>query len=177
MKGLIQQSKSGSLPPEMQSVIDKAAGAVKNQELLKRFVIAGQRYMFQPKAAKAMLKGLGESGDILREVGTGIAGMVLIISERSGSKELTADVVMAGAVELLMHALDALQRGGYIKEPIGMEQISQACEAMIEKLMELLKLDDKVITGIADKAQPMMDDPQHGPAIRAKMQEMQNGTT
>ena len=105
----IEQGIEAKVPPEMK----KAYMAV---------VVAGMKVMFDPKTSKFIAERLGASDDIVNNVATGIADLIMLIYNES-KRTMSIPAAMLAAITLMCKALD------YAEKTMGVKVDSQMAAA------------------------------------------------
>jgi hypothetical protein len=103
------------------------------QEAYERVVIAGMKVMFSKESHKLMLDELQKEGPVGQKLGTGIAGlMLLLIKESNGT--LPPEVVVPAGINLLTRAADFIRKSKIEKITNG--DIGDAMEVFISTILD-----------------------------------------
>lgn len=113
-------SQNIKMPPELQEAYD-------------RVVIAGMKVMFSQESHKLMLKELQRKGPVAEKLGSGIAGLMLILFKES-NETLPPAVMIPAGLQLLMQAVDFMRQTGL--EKVTNKDIGDAIEIMVVTLMK-----------------------------------------
>lgn len=109
-----------NVPPELQNAYD-------------RVVIAGLKVMFNKESHRMMLEELKQPGPVSDRLGTGIAGLMLILIKQSNGT-LPPQVVIPAGMELMMQAVEFLKETNLAQ--VSNSDIAGAIEKMISILLE-----------------------------------------
>jgi hypothetical protein len=108
------------------------------QEAYERVVIAGMKVMFSKESHKLMLDELQKEGPVGQKLGTGIAGlMLLLIKESNGT--IPPEVVVPAGINLLTRAADFIRKSKIEKITNG--DIGDAMEVFISTVLEKFGVD------------------------------------
>jgi hypothetical protein len=108
------------------------------QEAYERVVIAGMKVMFSKESHKLMLDELQKEGPMGQKLGTGIAGlMLLLVKESNGT--LPPEVIVPAGINLLTRAADFIRKSKIEKITNG--DIGEAMEVFISTVLEKFGVD------------------------------------
>lgn len=136
--------------PMLQKVADGIDAKVPKelQQAYLQVVVSGMKVMFDPRTTKMMQQALSASPDMVKNVSTGIASLLVILYKES-NKQMSVPAAMLAAIVLMCHALDyaeqtmglkitpdliaqcthATQMAALAKFGIGQQQINQVVAA------------------------------------------------
>lgn len=141
----VQQVRAAmKLPPEL-------------QEPYERVVSAGGQFIFGDSTHKQALEALQQGqGPISQRLGDAIAGLLLMLFERSKGT-MPPQVIIPAGIDLLTQAADFLQQSG--AEPITPAEVGEALARMVTVIMEKFgadpaKLQQAIEGGQAGEAAP-----------------------
>lgn len=112
--------KNINMPPEL-------------QEAYERVVIAGMKIMFSKESHKLMLDELQKEGPIGQKLGTGIAGLMLLLFKES-NQTMPPEVIIPAGINLLSRAADFIRKSQI--EKITNADIGDAMEVMISTILQ-----------------------------------------
>lgn len=112
--------KNINMPPEL-------------QEAYERVVIAGMKIMFSKESHKLMLGELQKEGPIGQKLGTGIAGLMLLLFKES-NQTMPPEVIIPAGINLLSRAADFIRKSQI--EKITNADIGDAMEVMISTILQ-----------------------------------------
>lgn len=135
MVGLIQQNAARPKGRELNlKQIQKQINVpAEFAEAYKRVVIAGMKVMFDKSTHPMMLDSLKGQGSLGQKMGMGIAGLVLLLFQKS-NKTLPPQVLVPAGVELLMQATYFLRKSK-LAMPNNAD-IGEATQVMVTTLLE-----------------------------------------
>ena len=108
------------------------------QEAYERVVIAGMKVMFSKESHKLMLDELQKEGPMGQKLGTGIAGlMLLLVKESNGT--LPPEVIVPAGINLLTRAADFIRKSKIEKITNG--DIGDAMEVFMSTILEKFGVD------------------------------------
>jgi hypothetical protein len=129
---------------------DMAAQVPKNfQEAFARVVKAGMRVMFSDQTHDLMLQQLEQEGDFGENVGKAIAGLMLLLFEKS-NKTMPQEVIIPSGVYLLGEGGDFIEK--VTGQEITPEVTARAMQVMMDTLMEKFGIDPKRMYEASAKA-------------------------
>jgi hypothetical protein len=103
------------------------------QEAYERVVIAGMKVMFSKESHKLMLDEFQKEGPLGQKLGTGIAGlMLLLVKESNGT--IPPEVIIPAGINLLTRAADFIRKSEIEKITNG--DIGDAMEVFISTILE-----------------------------------------
>lgn len=113
------------IPPELQEAYD-------------RVVVAGMKIMFSKETHRIMLKEMQKEGPVAQRLGTGIAGLMLIMVKESNDT-MPPQIIIPAGIELMMQAVDFMKKTG-MANPTN-EEIGQGMQIMITTILEKFGVD------------------------------------
>lgn len=118
-----------------QELMDEIVASVpKNlQEAFVRVVEAGTRVMYSEQTHDMMLEQMNKEGDAAQNIGEGIAGLMMLLYQKS-NQTMPTEIIMPAGVYLLGSGADFLEK--VLKEKIPPAVLADALQAMIDMLME-----------------------------------------
>jgi hypothetical protein len=123
---------------DTQAIKDNIKMPPELQEAYERVVIAGMKVMFSKESHKLMLDELQKEGPMGRKLGTGIAGlMLLLVKESNGT--LPPEVIIPAGINLLTRAADFIRKSKIEKITNG--DIGEAMEVFISTILEKFGVD------------------------------------
>ncbi len=97
------------------------------QEAYQRIVAAGMKVMFSPQTGGMMVQQLKSSPDMVKNLSTGIAGLMAILFKQS--KNMPQQLIVPAALELLTHAIDFVTKTKIAN--LTPQQVAQATTATV----------------------------------------------
>ena len=123
---------------DTQAIKDNIKMPPELQEAYERVVIAGMKVMFSKESHKLMLDELQKEGPMGQKLGTGIAGlMLLLVKESNGT--LPPEVIIPAGINLLTRAADFIRKSKIEKITNG--DIGEAMEVFISTILEKFGVD------------------------------------
>lgn len=123
---------------DTQAIKDNIKMPPELQEAYERVVIAGMKVMFSKESHKLMLDELQKEGPMGQKLGTGIAGlMLLLVKESNGT--LPPEVIVPAGINLLTRAADFIRKSKIEKITNG--DIGEAMEVFISTILEKFGVD------------------------------------
>jgi hypothetical protein len=123
---------------DTQAIKDNIKMPPELQEAYERVVIAGMKVMFSKESHKLMLDELQKEGPVGQKLGTGIAGlMLLLVKESNGT--LPPEVIIPAGINLLTRAADFIRKSKIEKITNG--DIGEAMEVFISTVLEKFGVD------------------------------------
>jgi hypothetical protein len=123
---------------DTQAIKDNIKMPPELQEAYERVVIAGMKVMFSKESHKLMLDELQKEGPMGQKLGTGIAGlMLLLVKESNGT--LPPEVIVPAGINLLTRAADFIRKSKIEKITNG--DIGDAMEVFISTILEKFGVD------------------------------------
>jgi hypothetical protein len=123
---------------DTQAIKDNIKMPPELQEAYERVVIAGMKVMFSKESHKLMLDELQKEGPMGQKLGTGIAGlMLLLVKESNGT--LPPEVIIPAGINLLTRAADFIRKSKIEKITNG--DIGEAMEVFISTVLEKFGVD------------------------------------
>ena len=122
------------MPPELQTAYE-------------RVVIAGMKLMFSKETHKLMLKELERKGPIAERLGKGIAGMMIILFNKS-NKSIPPQVIIPAGTNLLMQAVQFMNAAKL--EKINNKDVGDALDIFIRTILKTFGVSTDKITGLMD---------------------------
>jgi hypothetical protein len=123
---------------DTQAIKDNIKMPPELQEAYERVVIAGMKVMFSKESHKLMLDELQKEGPMGQKLGTGIAGlMLLLVKESNGT--LPPEVIVPAGINLLTRAADFIRKSKIEKITNG--DIGEAMEVFISTVLEKFGVD------------------------------------
>jgi hypothetical protein len=141
---------------DLQQILDYAAENAPDKQMFGKLVLAGQKYMFNPKVAKQLKAYLQKPDNRSPQaLGAGVAGITLSVVQQSGVK-MDPLVMIFGGLALLSHALQFLRDAG-----LGMpkEDVAEAAGAFMLQFMDAIGLKQPLINQAAGKVNEALQDP------------------
>lgn len=121
------------------------------QEAFSRVVKAGMKVMFSDETHELMLDQLEGEGDLAEKVGSAVAGMMIMLYEKSNGT-MPGEVIIPAATYLLAQGADFLEQ--VTGEELTPDIIADASEVMIRQLMQAAGADpDKFTAGLQSAAE------------------------
>jgi len=112
------------------------------QEAFGRVVTAGMRVMFSEETHQFMIDELNQEGDLTQKIGEAIAGLMLLLYEKS-NKTMPLEVVVPAGVYLLGQGGDFLEK--VTGEEITPDVVAGAMQVMIETIATKFGIDPQKI--------------------------------
>lgn len=103
----------------------------------EKIVAAGMKVMFDPKTHGQMLQLMQEPGPLEQKLGTGIAGLMLLLYTQS-NRTMPPQLIIPAGIELLLHAVDFLKKSG---QDVPNEVVAEGIALMVQTLMQKFGLD------------------------------------
>lgn len=123
---------------DTQAIKDNIKMPFELQEAYERVVIAGMKVMFSKESHKLMLDELQKEGPMGQKLGTGIAGlMLLLVKESNGT--LPPEVIVPAGINLLTRAADFIRKSKIEKITNG--DIGDAMEVFMSTILEKFGVD------------------------------------
>lgn len=134
-EGIIQQNMARPEGDELntETIKNNIKMPPELQEAYERVVIAGMKIMFSKETHRIMLKEMQRPGSVAERLGTGIAGLMLLMVKESNNT-LPPPVIIPAGMELLMQAVDFLRQTNM--EKITNKDIGDAIEVMISVILQ-----------------------------------------
>jgi hypothetical protein len=111
------------------------------QEAFSRVVKAGMRVMFSEQTHDMMIEQLSQEGDLADNVGNAIAGLMLLLYQKS-NKTMPGEVIIPSGVYLLAEGA----------EKITPDVMAKAMQVMVDVLMKSFGADPSRVMSAAQKA-------------------------
>lgn len=139
------------------------------EEAYKRVVVAGGKFMFDPRTHEQAIKGLEGDGPIGDRLGKAIAGLMALLFKQSNNT-MPPQVVIPAGVDLLTQAAAFIQESKL--EPMTVNDLSRALVVMMSEITRLFggdgaKVENAMSGGGVPDAQQAADEGQEGPAHEA----------
>jgi len=119
------------------------------QEAFGRVITAGMRIMFSEQTHDMMMEQLDQDGDLAQVVGEGMAGLMLLMYQKS-NQTMPGEIIVPAAIYLLAEGADFLEK--VIGEEIPPDVIGDAIEVMLNILMEKFGIDPQKFQMAIQKA-------------------------
>jgi hypothetical protein len=119
------------------------------QEAFSRVVAAGMRVMFSEQTHDMMIEQLQQEGDFAQNVGNAIAGLMLLLFEKS-NKTMPGEVIIPAGIYLLAQGADFIEK--VTGEQVTPDVLATATQVMIDTLMKKFGIDPGKALGVAQKA-------------------------
>jgi len=123
---------------DTQAIKDNIKMPPELQEAYERVVIAGMKVMFSKESHKLMLDELQKEGPMGQKLGTGIAGLMLLLVKKSNGT-LPPEVIIPAGINLLTRAADFIRKSKIEKITNG--DIGEAMEVFISTILEKFGVD------------------------------------
>lgn len=175
----MEQEESAQESPRTQEIKDKImSGAPPEMRSdIERIVVAGKRYMFDPKTHDLMIKQLQsmKGGNEADSLAQGIAALMSLIQGQSKGP-FPLEAMMPAAVILLMEAIDFLAESGRLQPSD--ELIAESTKELVGYLMKKLKIGPEQIAqakqaaqqgGQAQESEPMPTPAPQGGVVNGAM--------
>jgi hypothetical protein len=105
----------------------------KDVPVVNRIVVAGMKIMFSQATHSLMLEAINKPGDLVENVGMGVADLMILMYRQSRGTMPIGPAVTSSVV-LLCHALDYLAKSGKIQ--ISNDVVASATKAMMAYLLQ-----------------------------------------
>lgn len=129
---------------------DMANKVPKNfQEAFTRVVKAGMRVMFSEQTHQFMVDELSQDGPLHEKIGDAIAGLMLLLFEKSNST-MPGEVIIPAGVYLLGQGADFIEK--VTEEDVTPDILAGAMQVMIEKLSEKFGINPQKLYSVAGQA-------------------------
>ena len=119
------------------------------QEAFTRVVKAGMKVMFNEQTHDLMIEQLQQEGDFAENVGMAIAGLMLLLYEKS-NQTMPMEVIIPAGIYLLGEGGDFIEK--VTQQEITPDVSATAIQIMIDTLMEKFGIDPKTVYSAAQKA-------------------------
>lgn len=119
------------------------------QEAFGRVVTAGMKVMFSEQTHQIMIDELSKEGDLSQKIGEAIAGLMLLLYEKS-NQTMPLEVMIPAGVYLLGQGGDFLEK--VTGEEITPDITAQAMQIMIETLSQKFGMDPQRLVQASEKA-------------------------
>jgi hypothetical protein len=119
------------------------------QEAFSRVVKAGMRVMFSEQTHDMMIEQLSQEGDLADNVGNAIAGLMLLLYQKS-NKTMPGEVIIPSGVYLLAEGADFIEK--VTGEKITPDVMAKAMQVMVDVLMKSFGADPNRVMSAAQKA-------------------------
>lgn len=122
------------------------------QEAYQKIVAAGMKVMFSEQTGGMMMQQLKSSPDIVKNISTGMAGLMAILFRQS--KEMPQELILPAALELLTHAVDFITRTKMAD--VTPQEVGEATQETVYAVMEKFNVPraeaDQMLQQMADKS-------------------------
>jgi hypothetical protein len=136
------------------------------QDAFERFVVAGMKFLYKDDRTHAMsMQAIEESENKAVGVGEGVATIMMLLNQKARGK-LPWEAGVAAGYALVCEALDFVEQK--YGTPIDNTTIDTAMKAYAEKLMTMMKINDKTIGVMQQEAQKHAQDPRVRQAYKQK---------
>lgn len=134
MAGLIQQNAARPKGRELnlKQIQKQIKVPPEFADAYKRVVIAGMKVMFDQSTHKMMLDALQGEGSLGQKMGNGIAGLVLLLFQKS-NKTIPPQILIPAGVELLMQAVYFVRKAKLAMPNNG--DVGEATQVMVTTLL------------------------------------------
>jgi len=119
------------------------------QEGFTRVIKAGMKVMFSEQTHDLMMEQLSQDGELPQVLGEGIAGLMLLLYQKS-NETMPAELIVPAGIYLLAKGEEFLET--LMKEEIPPEITAQAVEVMLNILMEKFGINPEQFNGAMQKA-------------------------
>lgn len=119
------------------------------QEAFARVVKAGNKVMYSEQTHDLMMEQLSQDGDPSQVIGEGIAGMMLLLYQKS-NQSMPTEVIVPAGVYLLADGVEFLEV--ILEEPFPPETTASAVEVMLSVLMEKFGIDKEKFNMAMEKS-------------------------
>jgi hypothetical protein len=132
-------------------IADQTAAEIPSnfQEAFSRVVKAGMRVMFSEQTHDLMIDQLSQEGDLAENVGKAIAGLMLLLYQKS-NQTMPGEVIIPAGTYLLAEGADFIEK--VTGEKITPAVMANAMQVMIDVLMEKFGVDPNRVKSVAQKA-------------------------
>lgn len=144
-----QQAKKFSGRPR--DIADEMANSipVNFQESFSKVVTAGMKVMFSEETHDMMIEELSKEGELPERVGESIAGLMMLLYQKS-NQTMPGEVIIPAGTYLLSEGADFIEK--VTGEEITPDVIAASMQVMMDKLMEAFGADPKRLLMAAEKA-------------------------
>lgn len=142
------QAKFSGKPADMAD--EMAATVPKNlQEAFARVVQAGMKVMFSEQTHELLLQQLNQEGEIGDNIGQGMAGMMLLLYQKS-NQTMPPEIIVPAGVFLMMQGADFLEK--VTQQDLTPAILAQAMQVMIDTLLDKFGVQKDQFYSAVDKA-------------------------
>jgi hypothetical protein len=127
-------SEQGARPKEIGADVASKIPE-KLQESFARVVKAGMKVMFSEQTHSLFIKQLEAEGDIGENIGQGMAGMMLLLFQKSNQK-MPPEIIIPAGMYLMMEGVDFLEK--ITGEEITPDILATASQVFIEMTLDKL---------------------------------------
>lgn len=143
------------------------------QQAYQRVVVAGGKFLFDPRTHELALKSLKEGdGPIGDRLGNGLAGLMSMLFQQS-NKTIPPQIILPAAVDLLGQAAEFIQEAGV--EPITAKDLARATVVMISSLTKMFGGDPSKFEQMAGGGGEGSEGQAHEMAPGDKAEDMREG--
>jgi hypothetical protein len=129
---------------------DMAGSIPKNfQEAFSRVIKAGMKVMFSDETHELMIEQLQQEGDFAENVGMAVAGLMLILYEKS-NQTMPGEVIIPAGTYLLAEGADFMEK--VTGEQITPDIMAKAMQVMIDALVKKFGIEPQKLYSAAQKA-------------------------
>jgi hypothetical protein len=145
---MAEQPKFTGTPRE---IADQQAAEIPSnfQEAFSRVVKAGMRVMFSEQTHDLMIDQLSQEGDLADNVGKAIAGLMLMLYQKS-NRTMPGEVIIPAGNYLLAEGADFIEK--VTGEKITPDVMANAMQVMIDVLMDKFGVDPNRVKSVAQKS-------------------------
>jgi hypothetical protein len=119
------------------------------QEPFSRVVKAGMKVMFSEQTHDMMIEELSQEGDLGQRAGQAIAGLMLLLYQKS-NQTMPGEVIIPAGTYLLSEAADFIEK--ITGEEVTPDILADAMQVMIDTLCEKFGIPPENLVAAAEKA-------------------------
>jgi hypothetical protein len=119
------------------------------QEAFSRVVKAGMKVMFSEQTHDMMIEELNQDGDLSQRAGEAIAGLMLMLYQKS-NQTMPGEVIIPSGTYLLAEAADFIEK--VTGEEVTPDVLAGAMQVMMDTLMKKFGVEPSKLVAAAEKA-------------------------
>jgi hypothetical protein len=120
------------------------------QEAFARIVKAGMKVMFSEETHDLMMEQFSQEGNMEKVLGEGVAGLMLLLFQKS-NQTMPAQLLVPAGIYLLSEAADYAEK--IMQEPMPPEIMADSIQVMTDVIFEKMGVPKDKLTAAMDKAE------------------------